>query len=86
MLNRGIVDRVIPVPDEQAAETARRLAREEAIPGISSAPACGSVAGAGAKDVVSAAGYLTTSEAPSGELGAVARIVVSSRSATFDTG
>jgi len=40
VLNRGIVDRVIPVTDEQAAETARRLAREEAIfAGISSGAA-----------------------------------------------
>ncbi len=40
VLNRGIVDRVIPVPDEQAAETARRLAREEGIfAGISSGAA-----------------------------------------------
>ena len=40
VLNRGIVDRVIPVSDEQAAETARRLAREEGIfAGISSGAA-----------------------------------------------
>ena len=40
VLNRAIVDRVIPVADEQAAETARRLAREEAIfAGISSGAA-----------------------------------------------
>jgi cysteine synthase A len=40
VLNRGIVDRVIPVPDDQAAETARRLAREEGIfAGISSGAA-----------------------------------------------
>ncbi len=40
VLNRAIVDRVIPVGDEQAAETARRLAREEGIfAGISSGAA-----------------------------------------------
>jgi cysteine synthase A len=40
VFNRGIVDRVIPVPDEQAADTARRLAREEGIfAGISSGAA-----------------------------------------------
>jgi cysteine synthase A len=40
VLNRAIVDRVIPVPDEQGAETARRLAREEGIfAGISSGAA-----------------------------------------------
>jgi cysteine synthase A len=40
VLNRGIVDRVIPVADEQAAATARRLAREEGIfAGISSGAA-----------------------------------------------
>jgi cysteine synthase A len=40
VLNRAIVDRVIPVPDEQAAATARRLAREEGIfAGISSGAA-----------------------------------------------
>jgi cysteine synthase A len=40
VLNRGVVDRVIPVPDGQAAETARRLAREEGIfAGISSGAA-----------------------------------------------
>jgi len=40
VFNRAIVDRVIPVPDEPAAETARRLAREEGIfAGISSGAA-----------------------------------------------
>ena len=40
VFNRSIVDRIIPVPDEQAAETARRLAREEGIfAGISSGAA-----------------------------------------------
>jgi cysteine synthase A len=40
VLNRAIVSRVIPVPDEQGAETARRLAREEGIfAGISSGAA-----------------------------------------------
>ncbi|MGO8705040.1 MAG: cysteine synthase A [Candidatus Brocadiia bacterium] len=40
VLNRSIVDRVIPVSDEQAAETARRLAREEGVfAGISSGAA-----------------------------------------------
>ena len=41
VLNRAVIDEIIPVSDEQAHETARRLAREEGLfVGISSGAAC----------------------------------------------
>ena len=41
VLNRAVIDEIIPVSDEQAHDTARRLAREEGLfVGISSGAAC----------------------------------------------
>ena len=41
VLNRSVIDEIIPVTDEQASDTARRLAKEEGLSvGISSGAAC----------------------------------------------